>query len=68
MPILASLNAKNRSKSPFSIGMLFSIISEFTVDPPPDRATTTTGVRRTPAREIKNQSSDSVVWFERKIM
>ena len=31
MPILASLNAKNRSKSPFSIGMLFSIISEFTV-------------------------------------
>ena len=31
MPILASLNAKNRSKSPFSIGELFSIISEFTV-------------------------------------
>ena len=31
MPILASLNAKNRPKSPFSIGMLFSIISEFTV-------------------------------------
>ena len=31
MPILASLNAKNRSKSPFSIGMLFSIISDFTV-------------------------------------
>ena len=31
MPILASLNAKNRSKSPFSIGMLFSIISAFTV-------------------------------------
>ena len=30
MPILASLNAKNRSKSPFSIGMLFSIISDFT--------------------------------------
>ena len=32
MPILASLNAKIRSKSPFSIGELFSIISEFTVD------------------------------------
>ena len=32
MPVLASLNAKNRSKSPFSIGELFSIISEFTVD------------------------------------
>ena len=32
MPILASLNAKNRSKSPFSIGMLFSIISDLTVD------------------------------------
>jgi hypothetical protein len=31
MPILASLNAKNRPKSPFSIGVLFSIISEFTV-------------------------------------
>eukprot|EP01046_Picozoa_sp_COSAG06_P023228 COSAG06_NODE_1834_length_8257_cov_188.231920_2_plen_65_part_00 len=31
MPILASLNAKNRSKSPFSIGMLFSIISDLTV-------------------------------------
>ena len=31
MPILASLNAKNRSKSPFSIGELFSIIGEFTV-------------------------------------
>jgi hypothetical protein len=31
MPILASLNAKNRSKSPFSIGVLFSIIGEFTV-------------------------------------
>ena len=30
MPILASLNAKNRSKSPFSIGMLFSIISDLT--------------------------------------
>jgi hypothetical protein len=33
MPILASLNAKNRPKSPFSIGVLFSIISEFTVNP-----------------------------------
>ena len=32
MPILASLNAKNRSKSPFSIGMLFSIISDLTVN------------------------------------
>ena len=31
MPILASINAKNRPKSPFSIGVLFSIISEFTV-------------------------------------
>jgi hypothetical protein len=31
MPILASLNAKNRSKSPFSIGVPFSIISDFTV-------------------------------------
>ena len=31
MPILASLNATIRSKSPFSIGELFSIISEFTV-------------------------------------
>ena len=30
MPILASLNAKNRPKSPFSIGVLFSIISDFT--------------------------------------
>eukprot|EP01046_Picozoa_sp_COSAG06_P000540 COSAG06_NODE_15_length_35009_cov_18.895417_16_plen_242_part_00 len=32
MPVLASLNAKNRSKSPFSIGESFSIICEFTVD------------------------------------
>jgi hypothetical protein len=32
MPILASLNAKNRPKSPFSIGALFSIISDFTVE------------------------------------
>ena len=31
MPILASLNAKNRSKSPFSIGLVFSIVSESTV-------------------------------------
>jgi hypothetical protein len=31
MPILARLNAKNRPKSPFSIGVTFSIISEFTV-------------------------------------
>ena len=31
MPILASLNAKNRSKSPFSIGLVFAIISESTV-------------------------------------
>ena len=30
MPILASLNAKNRSKSPFSIGLVFSIVSDFT--------------------------------------
>ena len=28
---LAGLNAKNRPKSTFSIGMMFSIISEFTV-------------------------------------
>ena len=31
MPILASLNAKNRSKSPFSIGLVFSIVSASTV-------------------------------------
>jgi hypothetical protein len=30
-PVLAGLNAQNRSKSPFSIGALFSIIGEFTV-------------------------------------
>ena len=34
MPILASLNAekKIRSKSPFSIGLVFSIVSESTVE------------------------------------
>ena len=32
MPILACLKSKNRSKSPFSIGLVFSIVSESTVD------------------------------------
>ena len=31
MPILACLKSKNRSKSPFSIGLVFSIVSESTV-------------------------------------
>ena len=30
MPILACLKSKNRSKSPFSIGLVFSIVSEST--------------------------------------
>ena len=33
MPILACLKSKNRSKSPFSIGLVFSIVSESTVLP-----------------------------------